>query len=301
MKQQQVGPFGRAASSGRSWGQRFTAGLLMVITFGLLLLGKADIYLVEKARTLVSDVTGPVLGFFSQPASVVTDTIDYVEGMAELQVEKQRLEKENNRLIQFEREAAHLREENAALRELLNFPSEQASVEISGRVIADKGGSFVHAVLVDVGRQAGVTRDQAVTSGSGLIGRVVEVGRSTSRVLLLTDLNSRVPVLVEPGRWRAVMAGDNTDQPRLLYLPESARITPGARVVTSGHGGVFQPGLPVGAIDSISDSGVRVRLYDDLQRLQYVRLLDYGLRSVLHQERPEQRGTKVETAQRPGR
>src|SRR3546814_497584 len=103
----------------------------------------------------------------------------------------------------------------------------------------------------------------------------------SARILLINDLNSRIPVLVEPSRERAVLAGDNSSRPRLVYLDVSAEIGTGDRVVTSGQGGVLPPGIPVGIVSTIGESGIRVAPFAKWSNLEYVRLMDYGLDGVL--------------------
>jgi rod shape-determining protein MreC len=120
-------------------------------------------------------------------------------------------------------------------------------------------------------------------TGAGLVGRVTEVGDRAARVLLVTDLNSRVPVAVDGSRERAVLAGDNSDRPRLLYLPARTTVKVGDRLVSSGNGGIFPPGLPVGEVAAIEDGIVRVEPYAELSRLDYLRIVNYGLSGVLPQ------------------
>ena len=115
------------------------------------------------------------------------------------------------------------------------------------------------------------------------VGRVTEVGDRAARILLLTDLNSRVPVAFDGSRERAVLAGDNSDRPRLLYLPEQSAVKIGERIVSSGNGGIFPPGLPIGIVSAIEDGIVRVEPYAELSRLDYLRIVNYGLSGVLPQ------------------
>jgi len=88
-------------------------------------------------------------------------------------------------------------------------------------------------------------------------------------------------VLIESSRERAILAGDNSEQPRLLYLPARSQIRVGDRITTSGHGGIFPPGVPVGVVSSTDDGIVRVEPYAELSRLDFVRIVDYGLKGVL--------------------
>ncbi len=146
-------------------------------------------------------------------------------------------------------------------------------------MIGDLGSPFVRTVLINAGHKQGVEKGMPVIGVDGLIGQVVSAGKQVSRVLLLSDLNSRVPVRLEASGYQSVLAGDNEVQPQLFYLPPRAKIAAGDRLVTSGHGGVFPPGIPVGSIASLnggpSGNETRVQTYTDEHRLTFVRVLQY--------------------------
>ncbi|HER26444.1 MAG TPA: hypothetical protein ENI69_04980 [Rhodospirillales bacterium] len=90
-----------------------------------------------------------------------------------------------------------------------------------------------------------------------------------------------MPVLVEPTRTRAILAGNNTDRPRLIHLPPGVTVSPGDRIVTSGDGGVFPMGLPVGVIETVSEAGITMQPFVRRDRIEYVRLIDFGLKGVI--------------------
>jgi rod shape-determining protein MreC len=163
------------------------------------------------------------------------------------------------------------------LRSLLRLVPQPAVSFVTARVIANSGGAFVRNFLVDAGSDSGVARGQAVITGDGLVGRVVEVGTRAARILLVTDLNSRIPVIVERSRQRAILSGDNSGRPLLEYRDPAAAVNIGDRLVTSGEGGVFPPGLPVGVVSAVNGGTPRVAPYVELSRVEYVRIVDYGL------------------------
>jgi rod shape-determining protein MreC len=113
---------------------------------------------------------------------------------------------------------------------------------------------------------------------------VLEVGRRASRVLLLTDISARVPVVIERTRDQAVLAGNNSDNPELQYLPRDVDIKVGDRIVTSGVGGNFPVGLPVGEVVRVGEGHILVQLYAQLDRMEYIRLVDYSLPGILMQD-----------------
>lgn len=275
------GSFTSVAQPVRSFWSRFAFALLLAGAFALMLLGKADILLVERFRTGVADVLAPVLEVLSRPAASVADTVAAARRLRDLRAENERLRIDNGRLERWQHVARRLEAENKALRALTNFVPEPNVAFITARVIADAGGAFVRSAMINSGAQQGVRRGLAAVTGDGLVGGVVEVGERHARILLITDLNSQIPVAVERTRDPAVLAGDNTRLPRLVYLPQNAQVLPGDRIVTSGHGGVFPPGLPIGVVTSIDEGAIKVMPYVDWNRLEYVRLLDYGLDGVV--------------------
>ena len=135
--------------------------------------------------------------------------------------------------------------------------------------------------MVNAGNRDGVAKGQAAITSEGLAGRVAEVGVRSARVLLVTDINSRIPVLVGEGRDRAILAGDNTNQPRLRYLAPGTEIRPGDYVVTSGHGAIFPPGLPIGVVTQASETTMRVQPFVDWAHMEFLRLADYELPGTL--------------------
>lgn len=265
----------------KSMAQRFAYFGLVVGAFGLMLLGKADTVLMEKVRANVTDAFAPIMNVIAKPVGAISDATDQVEELAEIRAENAKLRKEKTRLLEWQTVARKLESENKLLKGLLNFVPDPDANFIAGRVIADTGGAFVHSLVMNVGLKSGVKKGQAVVTGHGLVGRIASSGPGSSRVLLITDLNSRIPVMIESNRTRSILAGDNTDLPKLIHLPTGATISPGDRVVTSGHGGAFPPGLPVGVVTSVSESGVAVQPFVERQRLEYVRVIDYGLTGIL--------------------
>lgn len=276
-----AGSFEKIATPIKAWAQRFAVLLLIGCSFGLMLLGKADVVMVERARTTVSDAIAPVLDAASKPVSTVAELLREGKELAALRAENAALRKENARLEHWRTVAHRLEAENEALAKLLNMGPKPDTRYVTGRVVADSGGAFARSVLINAGEARSVAKGQAAVTGDGLAGRVAEVGRHSARVLLITDINSRIPVVIQSTRRRAILAGDNSDRPQLRYLPDDTAVSRGQRVVTSGHGGVFPPGLPVGRIVKVGKQNIRVQPYVDWNRLEYLRVVDYGLPGVL--------------------
>ncbi len=265
----------RLAMPIKAMAQRFAFALLLGAAIALLVISKADLTLTERLRTSVADAVAPVLDAVAEPVSAGRRLVASVNDAIYLHEENVRLREENARLLQWQEAARRLEQDNARLRQVVQAGPDTAYAFTAARVIGDAGGPFVRTMLLNAGISNGVRKGQVVVGDRGLIGRVAEAGQRAARVLLLTDLNSHIPVAMENARLRGVLSGDNSDQPRLDYLAAGAQVQVGDRVLTSGDGGTFPPGLPVGQVVAVSDGSVRVQPLTDLGRLDYVRVLNY--------------------------
>ncbi|WP_336083485.1 rod shape-determining protein MreC [Thalassospira sp. CH_XMU1448-2] len=282
---QHGGPQQRIFSPLRTALHRFAFILLIFTAFGLMLLGKADTVLIERIRAASADLVSPVMNVISRPAASINELTDKIYNLAHLYEENERLRRENQQLLAWQQAARNLSHENVRLRELARYTNPPALHLVTSRVIADMGGAYAHSVMISAGSRDGVAKGQAVISDEGLVGRVAEAGYQASRVLLITDINSRVPVIVENSRDRAFLSGDNTNRPLLTFLTADAAVAPGDRILTSGHGGAFPPGIPIGVVSSVSENAVRVAPLFRRHQLEYLRVADYGLQGILSEKR----------------
>jgi len=261
----------------RSLLQRFAFIALIVATFALMLIGKADTVLVERARIAVTDAVAPILRVMSEPASGIAAGIANIRELAAIRRENAILREENARLLQWQSVAQRLDSQNRDLSSLLTVVPEPVSRFVTARVVADTGGAYAQSVIINAGHAHGVSKGQVVMSGEGLVGRVMQAGQSSSRVLLITDINSRLPVVVGDARARAIMAGDNGGRPRLLYLSEKTAVAAGDKVMTSGDADAFPMGLPIGQVVRNDDGIIEVEPYMSGDKLLYVRVFDFAL------------------------
>ena len=292
----------RTALPFREFSHRISLVFMLTLAAALLLLGRAETYVFDRARQVVTDLAAPLLEVASRPVAATRRVIERTDEYAYVFDENERLRAENARLLAWKEEALKLQAKVARYEALLNVQVDPAINYVSGRVVSDSGGPFVDTVLVNVGSDKGAESGQAVIDTDGLVGRIVSTGPKASRVLLLTDLNSRVPVIIEPAHYNAVLAGDNTAWPRLEYLAAQSAVSPGDRVVTSGDGGLIPAGLPVGLVIQTSDGGLRVQTFSDRGRLDFVRVLQYEFPSQVKRQDPPEvlKGPPVTSAPPPG-
>lgn len=282
----------RAPAQLRATLQRAAPTLLIVLAMALVLIGKADQALFEPLRTRMTDMAAPVLEALSRPLAAAAAAVERVRGVASIYQDNLRLADENRKLLQWQQVALKLSAENAAMRGLLKVVPERGISYVTARLIGNSGGGYMRTAMVNAGAEQGVARGQAAIAEGGLIGRLTEIGHRAARVLLITDLNSRIPVVIPASRISAVLAGDNSDRPLLIFASEPKAIKIGDRVATSGDGGVFPPGLPVGVVASVGPGGARIEPYAELSQLDYVLLVDYGLAGGLPQPGPAGAGRK---------
>jgi rod shape-determining protein MreC len=258
----------------RSLTTRLTPAVLILLCVTLIGFHKMDSLPVERLRVAVTDFMAPVLSAVSRPFTAITESFDGLRTMREIKSENIRLREDNTKLQLWYEAALKLQAENQSFRELLNVKADPTLIFVTARVISDPGGAFVKSLLLPVGTNENVAKGNAVMSGHGLVGRVVEAGTQSSRVLLVTDLNSRIPVMVQNTRTRAILAGKNTELLMLERLPIDSGLTVGQRVVTSGDGGQLPADIPIGTIVHISPKGVYVRPLTNIEKVTYVQVIN---------------------------
>ncbi len=274
---------------------RLSLPVLIAAAFGIMLLGKADAVLIERARMTLADALSPIWGAVQQPVAALRGAVQETEALWNMRAENVRLTEENERLRRWQATALALEAENALLRRQLAWVPDPAPQFRTARVVADAGGTYARAVLLATGPQHNVRKGQIALDERGFAGRVTEVGSRSARVLLATDINSRVPVTLEGSRARAIMVGNNAARPRLQHWPEGMLPREGDRVVTSAQAGAFPAGLPVGIVRWTESGAAEVELFAHLERLDVLRLFDFGLSGILPPEsvaRPEPRGRR---------
>jgi len=255
---------------------RILLGIVVLVSLLLLILWRSDNPRLERLRLSLADVLTPSLSFLSQPLEFADGVTRDYRNFLDVYSQNRELRREIQRLRAWRDTARQLEEENAQLRALNNVRLAPHSTFVTGDVIADSGGPFLQSALVNVGARDGVVDGSAAVDGNGLVGRVVGVGTHATRLLLLTDFSSRVPVLVQPSGRRAILAGDGTPAPLLDFLENADEVSPGDAVRTSGDGGVFPPDVPVGRLIALPGGSWRVALNADYARLEFVRLLRYA-------------------------
>lgn len=229
---------------------------------------------ISQVRARVTDAVLPVAAIVHAPLNAVHHVSQTISEWRALHDTNANLQRENAELHNWRQEAQRLIIENARLRALLKTTATPAAQALTARVITASGGSFEHSLLAQAGIDDGIEVGSVVMGAHGVVGRVTEVGNKAARVLLINDENSRIPVQLESSGERAIATGSGKGDLMLNYLNDDVTPTAGERVITSGHGGIFPAGLPVGEI--VADgNGWRVKPIEPLTAQDFVRIIDY--------------------------
>lgn len=245
---------------------------LVFASIALLALSRADNGAITWLRRRTAETLAPALEIASGQAARIRQARQQIGTYFDLFDELERLKQENQQLRQWQTRATELESDLEHYRDLLNGVKDSPFRFVTGRVIAEGRGPFARSCLINAGSLQGIRDGYAVVNGDGLVGRVLDSGERASRVLLVTDLNSRVPVSIGPAHIRGVLIGDNTDLPRLAFLPGGAVIAEGLEVSTSGQDGVLPRGIRIGTVVR-AGRGYAVKLHADLSRLEFVSAL----------------------------
>jgi rod shape-determining protein MreC len=256
---------------------RLTLPVLIAASFGVMLLGKADTLLAEKARIALADGLGPIYAALAVPLGRIHTTISETAALWDMREENARLRDENETLRRWQSIALALDAENQRLKASLRWVPDPAASFVTARVVENAGGVYAKAVLLSVGPRHGIHKGEIAVDERGLVGRITEVGTRTARVLLITDLNSRIPVIMETSRAHAILVGTNGTRPRLQYWSEGTAPQEGEHVVTSAEADAFPANLPIGTVHYSSSGAPEVEPAAMLQKLEVVRIFDYGV------------------------
>jgi len=249
--------------------------IVLALAVVLVLVGKAQTGLFDAARARITDFMAPALAQVRAPLDGVERWVGSIGDIFRVYDENLKLKQENARLLQWRNSSVTLQGRLAHYEKLLNAVPSPEMNAVLARVIGRASRPFLRTMILDAGAAHGARAGQAVMDENGMIGRLYLTGQRTSWVILLTDINSRIPVSIAPGQVQALLAGDNSASPRLDMLAPNITIKAGDQVVSSGEGGLVPPGLPIGTV--IADGeGFRVALLADAARSESVQILNFA-------------------------
>ena len=251
--------------------QRFSLFLLVIASLVLLFFDSLESKPISFVRSFVKDTIYRGSLITSSPIKGAKYVTTKVSGHLKLFQKYSKLQEDYSQLKNEISKSEFLELENTQLRKLINEQIESNSNLVSSRVMLDKQSPYLNSYVLNSGSNKKIKKGMAVLDGKNFIGRIVDVNFFSSRVLLVTDLNSKIPVVIQPSGHHAILSGHNIKEPTLEYLPEDHKISNKDKVYTSGKEGIFSPGIPIGEA-KVNVDKVSVLLFSDLTQITFVNI-----------------------------
>ena len=261
----------RSALLAKGTKQRFSLFALVTVSILFIFVETIETKPLNYLRSFVKDTIYRGSLVISAPSKNFHHFSNYVKEHVNLYTNYAELKKENEELRNDISKSDFLELENTQLRKLIDEQVASSSDLVSARVMLDKKSPYLNSFIINVGSNKNIKNGMAVLDGNNFVGRIVDVNFFSARVLLVSDLNSRIPVLVEPSGNHAILNGRGTKEATLEYLPENHKIQEGNKVYTSGKEGIFSPGIPIGKVKTEKNS-LKVLLFSDLSQITFVNI-----------------------------
>lgn len=249
----------RLQSTVRFMSHRMFVFALLFLALLILFLGRADSKGISSLRNQAVELFSSAFETAAAPVTWVRDWVDSAQNYLLVVEENARLRRENERLMQWKALAEKLQGTITRYNALLKYNLDPSIDFVTARAVGETTGPFVRTLIVNAGQNEGVVNGRAVINDRGFVGRVVGASSNAARIMLVTDLNSKIPVKIGDKGQRAILQGDNTGTPYLEFVMATGEIETGASVMTSGDAGVLPPGLPIGQVQS-RDASQRYRV-----------------------------------------
>ena len=261
----------RSALIDKGTKQKFSLFVLIILSIIFIYVETIEVKPLNFFRSFLKDTIYRGALIVSTPTKGFSNLTNYIKEHVNLSSNYNQLKEENEKLKNNISETNFLELENTQLRKLIEEQVTSSSNLVSARVMLDKQSPFLNSFIINIGSNKGIKNGMAVLDGKNFIGRIVDVNFFSSRVLLVSDLNSKIPVLIEPLAHHAILSGRGINKPTLDYLPEKHTIQDGYKVYTSGKEGIFSPGIPIGEV-KIEDDIIKVLLFSDLSQITFINI-----------------------------
>ncbi len=257
--------------------KNFTILFVFLASFILILINKTENIFLEKSSSAATEIISPILDVLIFPAKMASKGYEeIIELKNNIKINKD-LAGDRKELAALKNKVKALEIENNVLSNLLNYQKHPSETYITARVIAEEESPFSQSLIVYVGNNKNIKKGQVVVSNNYLVGRVESVGKFYAKILMATDINSNIPIILQNESVRGMLVGNNTKNPYLRFLPIDATIKVGEPIITSGVAGVFPAGIVVGRIASIEKNFIKVNLSANVNTLEYVQIVDYDI------------------------
>ena len=260
----------RSAFLKKSNKQQFSLLALIIFSIILIFLSNLNFVGIKYIKIGINETTYRLSALVSYPEKKLNDSILFLEKYFNVYNENKELKKEIDKLNSLKFNSIFLQNENKRLKEIVGEAS-GVSDGIVSKVLIDKDGKFLKSIILNKGSKDGIKIGMVVIEKNYLVGQIIEVNYTTSRAILISDLNSNIPVVIEPGGFQSILSGTGKDYGIIKYSKDKLNLDRNAIVFTSGSGGNFRAGLPIGKINNEIDN-FAVQFFSDLSQLSYVKI-----------------------------
>ena len=262
----------RSALLQRGAKQKFSLFFLILISAGIFALDNSGLKPVKILRSLINDGIYRISAITSSPLRLGSSTKDFFVNHISVYKENEKLKVEVEELKKQKLTTSYLETENKQLQEVVQLDKKSSFTTIGAKIMLDKNSPYLKSAVINKGSNVGIKLGMPVLSRGHLIGRIVEVNFISSRILLLNDLNSRIPVVISPNGEQAILSGIGKSKPSLEYLPEDFEFGEDSLAYTSGKDGILFSGISIGRL-VFEDDRVKVKLFTDPNQIFLVNVV----------------------------
>lgn len=256
--------------------RRLILTLVVLSAFALVFLNKAEDAYVNKSQDVVSRVLNPIIRVLQLPADGLYFTYEKIKDIVLVYNENRLLKEKTRQFDEMQNTLSALQIENELLSEMLVYKAPPEATFVTAKIVANEGDGFSHSLIAYVPDQQAVQKGQVVLYRNALIGRVDAVRGSYVRVMLISDISSKIPVLIERTREKGILSGDNTQILHLLFTASNADIKKDDKVVTSAIGGMFPSDLIIGYVLNVGETDISVVPLHDISKAEYIQIVQYN-------------------------
>ena len=262
----------RSALLQRGAKQKFSLFVLILLSLSIFVLDISQLKPIKILRSLLNDGVYRISAISSSPIKFSGSVKDFFITHIFVYKENKKLKTELEELKNKDFQTLYLQTANKRLQDIIQLEKKSAFTTIAAKVILDKNSPYLNSVIINRGSGSRIKLGMPVLSEGNLVGRIVEVNFLSARILLLNDLNSKIPVMISPKGSQAILSGRGEDKPKLEYLPEKFELSDKNLVFTSGKDGIFFEGIPVGNVIS-EDNKIKVKLFSDPNQVSFVNVV----------------------------
>ena len=266
-----VGIVIRSAFLAKGSKQKFSLFALVVLSIIFIFVETIETKPLNYLRSFIKDTIYRGSLVVSVPSRSFSNVTNFVSNHINIYSEYSQIKKENDELKNNISKTDFLELENTQLRKLIEEQIASSSNLVSARVMLDKQSPYLNSFIINIGSNKDIKNGMAVLDGKNFIGRIVDVNYFSSRILLVTDLNSKIPVISVPSGSHAILSGHGMNLPTLQYLPKNHKIQEGDKIYTSGKEGIFAPGIIIGEAEYVKEE-IEVSLFSDLNQITFVNI-----------------------------